>query len=224
MPTSGSAESRVARAAEAACGKSRSFGSERLVAQRAVVGQRLLLEDVERRPGDPALAQRLRERHLVHHRPAGGVHEVRGLLHQPQPRLVDQVEGRLRGRSRHRQRHVQRDEVGPPQRVLERDDLDRLLPRREPLAVRAGPSPAARARRSRRARRSARCCGTARPCRSRPPSATMLLPIRPMPDDGQRAARHLVPEPRQVGVPGRPLAARAPAPRPGRACAPPRPA
>ena len=34
----------------------------------------------------------------------------------------------------------------------------------------------------------------------------MLWPIRPMPEDGQRPARHLVPEPRQVGVPRRPLA------------------
>ncbi len=36
--------------------------AEAPVAQRAVVGQRLLLEDVERRARDPALAQRLRER------------------------------------------------------------------------------------------------------------------------------------------------------------------
>ena len=35
---------------------------ERLVPERAVVGQGLSLEDVERRPGDPALPQRLRQR------------------------------------------------------------------------------------------------------------------------------------------------------------------
>ena len=34
----------------------------------------------------------------------------------------------------------------------------------------------------------------------------MLWPMRPIPRTASVAPRHLVPEPRQVGVPGRPLA------------------
>jgi hypothetical protein len=67
---------------------------------------RLLLEDVDAGAGDPALAERLDESRLVHHRPPRRVDQVCGLLHGAERPGVDQVSGLGD------QRGVERDEVG----------------------------------------------------------------------------------------------------------------
>ena len=97
------------------------------------------------------------------------------------------------------------DEVGPTQRVLEGDDLDRLLPAREPLAVPEVHQPL---HRGDEAREGGRARGAVAEHvhveADRLPRHALADPAHP--EDGQRPSRHLVPEPRQVRVPRGPLA------------------
>ena len=66
----------------------------------------LALEDVDPRGEDRPVLERVGQRLLVDHRAAGGVHQHRGPLHQPESTSVDEA-ARLVG-----ERHVQRHDVG----------------------------------------------------------------------------------------------------------------
>ena len=63
----------------------------RRVPERAVGRQRLAREDVEGRAGQPALAQRIDERGLIHDAPARQVHEQRARLHAPETLAREQA-------------------------------------------------------------------------------------------------------------------------------------
>ena len=71
------------------------------------------LVDVDPRGEDRPVLERDGERLFVDHRAAGGVHQHRGPLHQPESTCVDQA-ARLVV-----QRHVQRHDVGARQQVVE---------------------------------------------------------------------------------------------------------
>src|SRR5712691_5730009 len=88
--------------------------------QRIVRRDRLRLEDVERRAGDPALLQRRGEGGLVDDRASRDVDQERARLHQREPLPVDQAAGGVGERAR------DADEVRLAQQLLELDQLDAL--------------------------------------------------------------------------------------------------
>ena len=81
--------------------------------QGRIVGQRLLHEDVERRPGDRAVAQRVDQRRLVDRAAPAHVDEARGRPHRGEGLRVED-RGRRRGQ-RQRVEHV----VGATERLVE---------------------------------------------------------------------------------------------------------
>jgi hypothetical protein len=81
--------------------------------------RRLLLEGVQRGPGQTAAHQRRQQRRLVHQLAARGVDEIRAGLHLLQEAGVDHVP---RGRQH---RHVQRHHVSLRQQVVQRDQAAR---------------------------------------------------------------------------------------------------
>src|SRR5262249_27008089 len=76
---------------------------------------RLVLEYVEARAGDLALLERARQRLLVDDRPARGIDQEGGRLHQREFTGTDLVSGRGQ------QRRMQRHEIGIPEQLIERN-------------------------------------------------------------------------------------------------------
>ncbi len=87
------------------------------MARQAIVAQRLLGEDVERRAGEAPGLEGLVERLLVDHAAAGAVDQHGPGLHRGDARGVEKVLG-LVG-----ERHVERHHVGAPEELLEGEGL-----------------------------------------------------------------------------------------------------
>ena len=172
---------------------------------------RLVLVDVQPRPGDPPGPQRLDQRRLVHDRPARRVDQVRRRLHHaPAPAAS------IRWRVSAVERDVQADEVALRQQVVERhpacaQGVDRgaraaaVIQERHPEPARparrrprrsapARPGRASGRSRRRRACRAAPSPGTARRASRGPPRrragrrpGSRSRPGRPSPRSGRRA-------------------------------------
>ena len=109
MMTFSPISNRPSTVAEAICGKQ---GDVLQLAQLRI-DLRLPLEHVQPGPGQFAGRQHPGQRVLVHHLPAGGVHQISRLLHQLQPTRGQQME------RRRRMRRMDGDDVHPRQHLVQ---------------------------------------------------------------------------------------------------------